>query len=84
MHCTDRAWNANQNGIKRIQGLEGGYDSTTAFNFFGVVNLLAPRNSLMRPYYAYWNEHYTVVQVRAAAPSAAFRVPHHARRPNAT
>ena len=52
-----RAWNARHNGVKRTGA---GANSGS----FGVINLLGPRTPLQKPYSSYWNDLFTIVQLR--------------------
>ena len=51
-----RAWSSNMNGVKReVAG--------STYGYFGVINLLGPRDPRQRPYDMYWNEYITGVQL---------------------
>ena len=52
-----RAWNPRHNGVKRQE--EG-----TRVGFFGAVNLLGPRTVDQRPLDRFWNDQFTIVQLR--------------------
>ena len=57
MWRADRAWRTGLNGVKResFGDIEG---------YFGVVNLLGPRDPRQRPYDQFWHMHFTYVQLR--------------------
>ena len=52
-----RAWNPRHNGVKRqSDGVREGH--------FGAINLLGPRSTAQLPTYKFWNDQFSIVQLR--------------------